>query len=180
MAPLFRWLAVGPLALWVAAAHADDSLVLWPAGWEVQALPAPTETPPASAPSRQRAVKVDANGDPAMVVELTRTPLAADHAVNLGAVLLAMRKALQVDLAKGGYQSVCNSIHATTLGSQAAMETTCKITLNGGHVMTQTLVAATAGANAWSLSYAGSAQGYSDNEAAVQAIRDSLKFNPLP
>jgi site-specific recombinase len=115
-----------------------------------------------------------------MVVELTRTPLAAGHAVNLGAVLLAMRKALQVDLAKGGYQSVCNSIHSASLGGQPAMETTCKITLNGGHVMTQTLLAATVAGNAWSLSYAGSAQGYSDNEAAVQGIRDSLKFNPLP
>ena len=130
--------------------------------------------------SRQRAVKADANGDPAMVVELTRSTLAADHDVNVSAVLLQMRKTLQIDFSKGGYQSVCNSIHPGTLGNLPAMETTCKILLNGGHVMTQTLVAATAKHTAWSLSYAGSAQGYSSNETEVKGIRNALIFNLQP
>lgn len=140
------------------------------------------DAPPSAAAraSRQRAVKADGNGDPAMVVELTRTPLAADHQVNVSAVLLEMRKAIQIDFSKGGYQSVCTSIHPGTLGNLAAMETTCKVLLNGGHVMTQTLVAAAAQGTAWSLSYAGSAQGYSDNQAAVKGIRDALIFNPQP
>jgi hypothetical protein len=159
-----------------AQALADDSVIVWPPGWQVETLP----DAPASQASRQRAVKADGNGDPAMVVELTRTPLAADHQVNLSGVLLQMRKVLQIDFAKGGYQSVCNTLHPGTLGNLTAMETTCKVLLNGGHVMTQTLVAATAQGSAWSLSYAGSAQGYSDNETAVKGIRDSLIFSPQP
>lgn len=155
---------------------ADDSVVVWPPGWQVEALPAAS----GNQARRQRAVKPDSNGDPAMVVELTRTPLAADHQVNLSGVLLEMRKAMQIDFSRGGYQSVCNSIHPGTLGNLTAMETTCKVLLNGGHVMTQTLVAATAQGSAWSLSYAGSAQGYSDNETAVKGIRDSLIFSPQP
>jgi hypothetical protein len=160
----------------IAPTLADDSMIVWPPGWQVETLPAPG----ANQARRQRAVKADGNGDPAMVVELTRTPLAADHQVNLSGVLLEMRKAMQIDFSKGGYQSVCNSIHPGTLGNLAAMETTCKVLLNGGHVMTQTLVAATAQGSAWSLSYAGSAQGYSDNEPAVKGIRDSLIFSPQP
>lgn len=167
------------LAFCTAPALADDSMIVWPAGWQVETLPGATSARADNA-SRQRAVKADGNGDPAMVVELTRTPLAADHQVNLSGVLLEMRKAMQIDFSKGGYQSVCNSIHPGTLGNLAAMETTCKVLLNGGHVMTQTLVAATAKGQAWSLSYAGSAQGYSDNETAVQGIRDSLIFSLQP
>lgn len=182
-------LALCAAPLLVDNSMADDSMVVWPAGWQVQTLPGAgandaaktgdTQTLGARA-SRQRAVKADGNGDPAMVVELTRTPLAPDHQVNLAAVLLQMRKAMQIDFSKGGYQSVCNTIHPGTLGNLAAMETTCKVLLNGGHVMTQTLVAATAPGSAWSLSYAGSAQGYSDNETAVKGIRDSLIFNSQP
>jgi hypothetical protein len=164
------------LLLCGAQALADDSLIVWPPGWQVEALPAV----PANQARRQRAVKVDSKGDPAMVVELIRTPLAADHQVNLSGVLLEMRKAMQIDFSRGGYQSVCNSIHPGTLGNLPAMETTCKVLLNGGHVMTQTLVAATAQGSAWSLTYAGSAQGYSDNETAVKGIRDSLIFSPQP
>lgn len=168
------------LTVCAASAGADDSVIVWPAGWEVQVLDAAPSTPASAQASRQRAVKADGNGDPAMVVELTRTPLAADHQVNVAAVLLEMRKAIQIDFSKGGYQSVCTSIHPGTLGHLAAMETTCKVLLNGGHVMTQTLVAATAKGTAWSLSYAGSAQGYSDNETAVKGIRDALIFNSQP
>lgn len=155
---------------------ADDSVIVWPPGWQVETLPAAS----ANQARRQRAVRADSNGGPAMVVELTRTPLVAEHQVNLPGVLLEMRKAMQIDFSKGGYQSVCNSIHPGTLGNLPALETTCKVLLNGGHVMTQTLVAATAQGSAWSLSYAGSAQGYSDNETAVKGIRDSLIFSPQP
>jgi hypothetical protein len=164
------------LVFCAAPALADDSVIVWPPGWQVEALP----TAPANQAHRQRAVKADDHGDPAMVVELTRTPVAADHQVNLSGVLLEMRKAMQIDFSKGGYQSVCNSIHPGTLGNLTAMETTCKVLLNGGHVMTQTLVAAAAQGSAWSLTYAGSAQGYSDNETAVKGIRDSLIFSPQP
>lgn len=163
-------LLAAPLAL------ADEVVVTWPAGWNVEALPDNADP----AVHRQRAAKNDANGDPQMVVELTRTVLAPDHQVNLGGVVLEMRKALQISFSHGGYQSVCTKVHDSKLGDIAAVETTCKISLNGGHVMTQTLVAGSAAGAAYSLSYAGSAQGYADNEAQVQAIRDGLKLQQIP
>jgi hypothetical protein len=61
-----------------------------------------------------------------------------------------------------------------------AMETTCTITQNGVHVMTQTLVAAANKERAWSLSYAGSATGYADNKEEVGHIRDSLQLGVAP
>ena len=164
-------IAVG-LLLAAPVAMADDVVITWPAGWEVQTLPDVA----GATVHRQRAAKNDANGDPQIVVELTRTALAPDHQVNLGGVVLEMRKALQINFSHGGYQSVCTKVHDSKLGDIAAVETTCKISLNGGHVMTQTLVAASTAGAAYSLSYAGSAQGYDDNEGQVQMIRDGLKL----
>jgi hypothetical protein len=43
-------------------------------------------------------------------------------------------------------------------------------------VITQTLVAATQGQNAYALSYAGPADGYKANEPEVQGIRASLRL----
>jgi hypothetical protein len=168
------------LALIAPLAFADDVMILWPAGWAVEALPATADAAGQASVNRQRAVKNDENGDPLMVVELTRTALQAGHQVNLQAVLLEMRKAVQVNFSHGGYQSVCTKIHDSTLGDIPSVETTCQIILNGGHVMTQTLVAASTPGTAYSLSYAGSAQGYKDNEAEVKSIRDGLKLRAVP
>lgn len=165
-------LVVTALAL-AATARADDLLITWPAGWQVQPLPPAAD---GNAASRQRAVKNDANGDPLMVVELTRTQLQAGHQVNLQAVLLEMRKSVQIHFSHGGYQSLCTRIHDSMLGDIPALETTCKIQLNGGHVMTQTLVAAAQQSAAYSLSYAGSAAGYDAAEDEVRGIRASLKL----
>ncbi|WPP01864.1 DUF4946 domain-containing protein [Pseudomonas sp. HR96] len=156
-----------------APAGAADLLITWPADWQVQPLPPGPEDNQAS---RQRAVKNDANGDPLMVVELTRTNLQPGHQVNLQAVLLEMRKSVQIHFSHGGYQSLCTRIHDSMLGDIPALETTCKIQLNGGHVMTQTLVAAAQQSAAYSLSYAGSAAGYDATEEQVRGIRASLKL----
>jgi hypothetical protein len=169
------------LAAWGGHAQAADAMIVWPSDWEVEALP----TPPASGegPSiqvRQRAVKNDDNGDPAMVVELTQTRLQPGHEVNVEGVLLEMRKAVQVNFVHGGFQSVCTRMKESTLSEVPAMETTCTITQNGAHVMTQTLVAAANKETAWSLTYAGSADGYAANKDEVQRIRDSLKLNVAP
>ncbi|MDE1164765.1 MAG: DUF4946 domain-containing protein [Pseudomonas sp.] len=167
------------LALAATSALADDVMILWPAGWDVEALPAQQGDGQPSV-NRQRASKNDDNGDPQMVVELTRTTLQPGHQVNLQAVLLEMRKAVQVNFSHGGYQSVCTKVHEGTLGDIPSVESTCQIILNGGHVMTQTLVTASTPGTAYSLSYAGSAQGYKDNEAQVKGIRDGLKLQAAP
>ncbi|MDB5980540.1 MAG: hypothetical protein JWQ69_1555 [Pseudomonas sp.] len=161
----------------LSGAQADDAMITWPAGWEVEPLPqaAETEGQP-SVQMRQRAVKNDQNGDPIMVMELTQTRLQPGHEVNVQGVLLEMRKSIQVNFARSGFQSVCTKVHEGTLSVVPSVETTCTITQNGGHVMTQTLVAAANKDMAWSLSYAGSADGYEATKEEVQRIRDSLQL----
>lgn len=165
------------MLLGMSAAHAEDSLITWPGDWEVQAVPS---SDPAStgtgATVRQRGVKNDANGDPLMVMELSRSALQPSHQVNLPGVLLEMRKALQINFVRRGFMSVCTRIHDSQLGNLRAAETTCKITQNGGLVMTQTLVAATSNGMAYALSYAGSVEGYKAVEAEVQGIRAGLRL----
>lgn len=152
-------------------------MILWPSGWDVQSLP--TAEGAVGQPSvqlRQRAVKNDAAGDPVMVVELTRSQLVPGHAVNVQGVLVEMRKAVQVNFARSGFQSACTHPRQVSLGGVPGMESTCTVTQNGVHVMTQTLVAAANARQAWSLSYAGSAEGYAANKQQVQEIRDGLKL----
>ena len=159
-------------ALALPGAWAEQLMITWPGGWDIQAVP----PAPDDSGLRQRAVKNDTNGDPLMVMELTQSTLAPEHQVNMEAVLLQMRKILQQNFAKGGYQSACNKVHDSTLGGLKALETTCKVTQNGNHVITQTLVAATQQGSAYALSYAGPVEGYKTTEAEVQGIRASLRL----
>lgn len=165
---LFVFLGFSLLAL---PAFAEVPSITWPAGWEVEALP---ETSPEV--SRQRAVKTDADGNQVMVMELTMTRVESGHQVNLQGVLLEMRKSVQKDFFQSGYQSVCNRVHPSTLGSLTALETTCTVTENGRHVLSQTLVAAVEADKAYVLSYAGQAEIYKASGDDIVAARNSLKF----
>lgn len=158
-------------SLLAAPAWADQPSITWPAGWEIQALP---DTPPQV--SRQRAVKNDADGNQVMVMELTITQVEAGHQVNVQGVLLEMRKSIQKDFFQGGYQSVCNKVHPAKLGALDALETTCTITENGRHVLSQTLVAAVGADKAYVLSYAGQAEIYKASADEIVAVRNSLKL----
>ncbi len=160
---LFILLSVLSLA---GAARADAPVVTWPQGWQVEDVPES-----ASGVSRQRAVKNDQDGSPLMVMELTMSPVQSDHQVNLEGVLLEMRKSVQKDFFQGGYQSVC-----TRLSRLAALETTCTITQNGRHVLSQTLVAAVDADKAYVLSYAGQAEAYKASQDEIDAARNSLKL----
>ncbi|MHC8320112.1 DUF4946 domain-containing protein [Pseudomonas sp. GB2N2] len=157
----------------IAGAHADVPVVSWPDGWEVEAIPQDDAKPEVS---RQRAVKNDQGGTPVMVMELTMTPVDSGHQVNVQGVLLEMRKSVQKDFFQGGYQSVCNKIHPTTLSRLAALETTCTITQNGRHVLSQTLVAAVGADKAYVFSYAGQADAYKASQEEIAAARNSLKL----
>ncbi len=165
---LFVFLGFSLLAL---PAFAEAPSITWPTGWEVEALP---EISPEV--SRQRAVKTDADGNQVMVMELTMTRVESGHQVNLQGVLLEMRKSVQKDFFQSGYQSVCNKVHASTLGSLTALETTCTVTENGRHVLSQTLVAAVEADKAYVLSYAGQAEVYKASGDDIVAARNSLKF----
>lgn len=157
----------------VTSAQADAPVVTWPDGWEVEAVP---QDDASTQVSRQRAVKNDQGGTPVMVMELTMTQVESGHQVNLQGVLLEMRKSVQKDFFQGGYQSVCNKIHPTTLSRLSALETTCTITQNGRHVLSQTLVAAVDADKAYVLSYAGQAQVYKASLGEIEVARNSLKL----
>ena len=152
---------------------ADAPSITWPSGWEAEVIEPNPATPQVS---RQRAVKNDQGGAPLMVMELTMTPVESGHQVNLQGVLLEMRKAVQKDFFQGGYQSVCNKIHPATLSRLAALETTCTITQNGRHVLSQTLVAAVDADKAYVLSYAGQAEAYKASQEEIERARNSLKL----
>jgi len=156
---------------------AADPEIHWPSGWQVEEV-VPDDQAPANpaAVSRQRAIKNDENGSTLMVMELTGTPIEAGHKVNLQGVLLEMRKSIQKDFAQGGYQSVCTKMHPTTLSRLDALETTCVITENGRHVLSQTLVGAVYVDKAYVFSYAGQAQAYEASKDEVSSVRDSLKL----
>ena len=165
-------LLIGLLSV-ITAAHAEPSQITWPDGWVVEDVPL---TDPASKVSRQRAVKNDEGGTPLLVMELTTTPVEPGHQVNLQGVLLEMRKSLQKDFFRSGYQSVCNKIHEARLSDLRALETTCTITQNGRHVLTQTLVAAVDSDKAYVLSYAGQAEAYKAGQEEIAGARNSLKL----
>jgi hypothetical protein len=157
----------------VAGAHAEAPQVPWPSGWEVENLAQEGANP---AVSRQRAVKNDQSGTPVMVMELTMTQVESGHQVNVQGVLLEMRKAVQKDFFQSGYQSVCNKIHPATLSRLSALETTCTITQNGRHVLSQTLVGAVDADKAYVLSYAGQAEAYKTSQDEIEQLRNSLKL----
>ncbi|WP_426139369.1 DUF4946 domain-containing protein [Pseudomonas sp. DWP3-1-2] len=157
--------------------QAGDAMINWPEGWQIESLPVEADVAgKPAAPLRQRAVKNDQAGNPMMVMELTQSPLVAGHQVNVEGVLLEMRKSIQVMFARSGFQSVCTRTRQGTLSQMPALETTCTITQNGVHVMTQTLVATANKEMAWSLSYAGSAAGYAATKEEAQRIRDGLRL----
>nr|WP_033036359.1 DUF4946 domain-containing protein [Pseudomonas sp. GM102] len=157
----------------VTTAHAEAPVVTWPNGWTVEVVSQDEANPQVS---RQRAVKNDQDGTPVMVMELTMTQVESGHQVNLEGVLLEMRKSVQKDFFQGGYQSVCTKIHPTTLSRLSALETTCTITQNGRHVLSQTLVAAVDADKAYVLSYAGQAEVYKASQDDIAAARNSLKL----
>ncbi|PQZ93273.1 MULTISPECIES: DUF4946 domain-containing protein [Pseudomonas] len=170
-------LSAGWLLLVSPVVLAAEPQVVWPNGWQVEAVVPEGQAPAtAQAVSRQRAIKQDETGNTLMVMELTGTPIDTGHKVNLQGVLLEMRKSIQKDFAQGGYQSVCSKMRATTLSHLEALETTCVITENGRHVLSQTLVGAVDADNAYVFSYAGQAEVYESSKAEVSAVRDSLKL----
>lgn len=157
----------------IATARAEAPVMTWPAGWQVEEI---EQSEAASGVSRQRAVKNDQDGTPVMVMELTMTRVESGHQVNLEGVLLEMRKSVQKDFFQSGYQSVCNRIHPATLSRLSALESTCTITQNGRHVLSQTLVAAVDADKAYVLSYAGQAEAYKASQDEIETVRNGLKL----
>lgn len=101
----WRWLALAVGAL-SALSLAEASMARWPAGWQVSDLPA-AQPGQAGAGQRQRAVKLQADGSQALVMEVTRMPLQSGQEVNLEKVLGHMRKLVQIEFLRNGLQTAC-------------------------------------------------------------------------
>ncbi|MDF5954639.1 DUF4946 domain-containing protein [Pseudomonas aeruginosa] len=147
----------------------------WPAGWQVSDLPA-AQPGQAGAGQRQRAVKLQADGSQALVMEVTRMPLQSGQAVNPEKVLGHMRKLVQIEFLRNGLQTACTSPQPSTTGGLAALEPPAPSRQRGAVVMKQTLLAAAGKTSAYSLSYAGLAEAYDASQAEIRAVRESLRF----
>ncbi|MDQ4363127.1 DUF4946 domain-containing protein [Pseudomonas aeruginosa] len=170
----WRW----PAPAWPGCA-AGRSLTCQPAGQraiDASARLSADSVPTARASQRQRAVKLQADGSQALVMEVTRMPLQSGQAVNLEKVLGHMRKLVQIEFLRNGLQTACTSPQPSTTGGLAALETTCTIRQRGAVVMKQTLLAAAGKTSAYSLSYAGLAEAYDASQAEIRAVRESLRF----
>ena len=166
------------LLVGVLSARAGGLQVVWPAGWEVSEMPAPhSPLEEGVTGERQQAVKLQADGSQALVLELTRMPLAAGAAVNLENLLMEMRKGLQLGFARSGLLASCSKPQATTLGHIAAHEVQCTISQQGNPALKQTLLAARGTDTIYSLTYAMPVERENEVAGEVQALRDSLDFN---
>ena len=157
-----------------AAWSAEEGVVSWPAGWQVSRSPeAPADDVPLV---RERGVKLAADGSQVLVMEVTRSRLAASHDVDKQRVILQMRKSLQIDFLRQGFQAVCSKPKESTLGGLEAVELICSVSQNGNEVLKQVLQVAVGKGAAYSLSYASPAAQYQDQKADIEAVKSALKL----
>ena len=156
------------------ACATEDGLVSWPAGWQV------TRSPEARAEDspllRERGVKLATDGSQVLVMEVTRSRLAASHDVDMQRVILQMRKSLQIDFLRQGFQAACSKPQDSTLGGLAAVELICSVSQNGNEVLKQGLQVAVGKQAAYSLSYAAPAAQYQAQRADIDALKSGLKL----
>lgn len=158
----------------LAAWAAEEVLVSWPAGWQVSRTP---EVSAEDAPlRRERGVKLAPDGSQLLVMEVTRSRLAASHEVDMQRVILQMRKSLQIDFLRQGLQAVCSRPRDATLGGLTSVEMVCSVSRNGNEVLKQVLQVAVGKEAAYSLSYAAPAEQYQEQKADVEAVKAGLKL----
>ncbi len=172
------WSRLGVALLGMGAAFvawsAEEGVVSWPAGWQVSRSPeAPADDVPLV---RERGVKLAADGTQVLVMEVTRSRLAASHDVDLQRVILQMRKSLQIDFLRQGLQAACSKPKDATLGGLAAVELICSVSQNGNEVLKQVLQVAVGKEAAYSLSYASPAAQYQEQKADIEAVKSALKL----
>lgn len=163
------WLLLGALFVsWPALAEME---VHWPEGWSV------TRSPEGAAIVRQRGVRLDESGGQAVVMEVTRSRLGADASINVERVILEMRKALQKDFLRQGFQAACSKPQAAMLGGLDGLEVRCGISQNGAEVLKQSLQVAIGEGVAYSLTYAAPAERYSELKEEIESVKAGLRLN---
>lgn len=173
MRGLRSWLLCGVLlAPFPALAEMQ---VIWPPGWEVSRSPADAT---ADAPVvRQRGVRMAEDGSQDLVMEVTRSRLGSGMAVSVENVIVEMRRALQKDFMRQGFQAACSKPLETRLGGLAGLEVHCGISQNGTEVLKQTLQVALGEGAAYSLTYAAPSQRYEALAGEIESVKAGIRLN---
>ena len=172
MSGLRSWLVLGMLLTPVPALA--DMQVVWPEGWSVSRSP---EEVVADAPLiRQRGVRLAEDGSQELIMEVTRSRLAADASINVENVILEMRKALQKDFLRQGFQAACSKPRAVRLGGLEGLEVRCGISRNGTEVLKQTLQVALGDGAAYSLTYAAQAERYAALAGEIESVKAGISL----
>lgn len=162
------------LACMASGLAAASGLAEWPEGWQVTRSPeAPDE---AAALRRERGVRLATDGSQALVVEITRSRLAEAKDVDLQRVILQMRKSLQVDFLRQGFQAACSKPRQAVLGGLDALELVCSVSQNGNEVLKQVVQVALGREAAYSLTYAAPAAEYPQRLAEMAAFKAGLRL----
>ncbi|TLX57713.1 hypothetical protein DN826_07485 [Stutzerimonas nosocomialis] len=164
--------------LFCSAALAESFEVDWPAGWEVEQMPAP-QSPfePEVSGERQRAMKLKPNGEQEVVVEITRLPLSPSVEIDLDKVLRQMRQGIQLGFAQNLLLTACQPPADTEMGDLPAREVRCDISQQGTPVLQQNLLMARNDKAVYSLSYAMPVANAAALEETLETLRKSLRLH---
>lgn len=173
MSGLRYWLLFG--ALLVPLPVLAEMQVIWPQGWDVSRSPADAA---ANAPVvRQRGVRMAQDGSQDLVMEVTRSRLGSGVAVSVENVIVEMRKALQKDFMRQGFQAACSKPLETKLGGLAGLEVHCGISQNGTEVLRQTVQVALGDGVAYSLTYAAPSQRYAALAGEIESVKVGISLH---
>ncbi|QRY76888.1 DUF4946 domain-containing protein [Pseudomonas sp. PDNC002] len=172
MSGLRSWLLLG--ALLVSVPALAEMQVIWPQGWEVSRSPVDAAV---DAPViRQRGVRVGEDGSQELVMEVTRSRLGTVASVNVENVIVEMRKALQKDFMRQGFQAACSKPLDAKLGGLDGLEVHCGISQNGTEVLKQTLQVALGDGAAYSLTYAAPSGRYADLAREIESVKAGISL----
>jgi len=173
MGGLRSWLLLG--ALFAPLPALAEMQVIWPQGWEVSRSPvdAATDAPVV----RQRGVRMADDGSQDLVMEITRSRLGSVAKVSVENVIVEMRKALQKDFMRQGFQAACSKPQDARLGGLAGLEVHCGISQNGTEVLKQTVQVALGDGAAYSLTYAVPSQRYAALAGEIESVKAGISLN---
>lgn len=173
MGSLQSWMLLG--ALLVPLPALAEMQVIWPQGWEVSRFPADVAV---DAPVvRQRGVRMAKDGSQDLVMEVTRSRLGSGMKVSVENVIVEMRKALQKDFMRQGFQAACSRPLDTKLGGLAGLEVHCGVSQNGAEVLKQTVQVALGDGVAYSLTYAVPSERYAALVGEIESVKAGISLH---
>jgi len=173
MSGLRSWFFLGALLAPLSAFA--EMQVIWPQGWEVSRSPAEAVTD--ALVVRQRGVRMAEDGSQDLVMEVTRSRLGSGVSVSAENVIVEMRKALQKDFMRQGFQAACSKPLDTKLGGLDGLEVHCGISQNGTEVLKQTVQVALGDGAAYSLTYAAPAQRYAALMQEIESVKAGISLH---